>query len=361
MSTADLLPPFATSPPTADMFAFPPTRYQGSKRKQAAAIVGHLRDLDYTTVLDAFGGTGAVAHAFKQAGKHVTYNDVLAFNHQIGIALIENDATRLTDAEIEAIGVCRSGVSYTDFIERTFAGIYFADDENRWLDVAVANIRRIENRHKRAVAWFAICQAAMAKRPYNLFHRGNLYMRTAVVARSFGNKVTWDRPFADHFRRAALEANGALINGGGTCTTVCGDAMTVNGQFDLVYIDTPYINCRGVGVDYHHFYHFLEGMVRYDQWPALVDFGYKHRPLTRAPQPWNDAGQCAVAFQDLFERFRHSVLAVSYRDDGIPSIDDLIAMLRRVKARVRVHRGPARPYTLSTKRNTQEVLLIGCD
>ncbi|MFQ5413411.1 MAG: hypothetical protein ACE5E6_03035, partial [Phycisphaerae bacterium] len=39
---------------------FPRTRYQGSKRKLAAAIVARLSDLAYRTVLDAFGGTGAV-------------------------------------------------------------------------------------------------------------------------------------------------------------------------------------------------------------------------------------------------------------------------------------------------------------
>ena len=67
---------------------FPTTRYQGSKRKLADSILCALRDLEFTTVLDAFGGTGAVAHAFKRAGKVVTYNDLLAFNHQIGLALI---------------------------------------------------------------------------------------------------------------------------------------------------------------------------------------------------------------------------------------------------------------------------------
>ena len=31
---------------------FPATRYQGSKRKLAGVIVSHLRDLEFTTVLD---------------------------------------------------------------------------------------------------------------------------------------------------------------------------------------------------------------------------------------------------------------------------------------------------------------------
>ena len=339
---------------------FPGTRYQGSKRKLAAAIVEQLRDLEFTTVLDAFGGTGAVAYALKRIGKHVTYNDVLAFNHQIGLALIENDCVRLGDEEIESIGVRRPGVIYGDFIQRTFAGIYFTDEENEWLDTAVGNTRRIENRYSRALAWFALFQSAMVKRPYNLFHRSNLYMRTADVARSFGNKATWDRSFPAHFRRFADEANAALIDGGGLCRSICRDALDVGPGFDLVYIDTPYINGAGVGVDYYHFYHVLEGMVRYDEWPDLIDRRFKHRPLGRVDQPWSDPRRCGQMFRRLFARFRDSILAVSYRSDGIPSVDELTTTLGEVKRHVRVIDGALYKYALSTNALSKEVLLIGC-
>lgn len=207
---------------------FPRTRYQGSKRKLAGAILNELRDLEFTTVLDAFGGTGAVSYGFKCAGKHVTYNDVLAFNHQIGLALIENDSVRLDDEEIEAIGEQRADVEYGSFIERTFEGIYFTDEENRWLDVAVGNIRWLTDPFVRAMAWFVLFQSAMAKRPYNLFHRRNLYMRTADVERSFGNKVSWDRSFAEHFKVFAAQANAAVVDSGGRCRAICRDAWGSN-------------------------------------------------------------------------------------------------------------------------------------
>ena len=54
---------------------FPPTRYQGSKRKLLGWIWEHVRDLPFGTALDAFGGTGSVSYLFKQNGKRVTYND----------------------------------------------------------------------------------------------------------------------------------------------------------------------------------------------------------------------------------------------------------------------------------------------
>jgi len=338
---------------------FPRTRYQGSKRKLAGAILAQLDDLDYVTVLDAFGGTGAVAYAFKQAGKAVTYNDVLAFNHQIGLALIENDSVRLENDRVEAIGVKRRGGSYADFIERTFKGIYFTDEENRWLDVAVGNIRRLERPYERAVAWFALFQAAMAKRPYNLFHRSNLYMRTADVTRSFGNKASWDRSFADHFRAFVAEANKAVIDSAGRCRAICRDALDLEPGYDLVYVDTPYINRTGVGVDYREFYHFLEGMVRYDEWPGMIEYKSKHLRLGRQKDLWSDPRMCRHMFHRLFERFQDSHLVVSYRSDGIPVIDEIAEMLRAVKHHVRVIKGERYQYALSTRRSTRETLLIG--
>jgi adenine-specific DNA methylase len=44
----------------------------------------NTQHLEFTTVLDVFGGTGAVSHLFKRVGKQVTYSDALAFNHEIG-------------------------------------------------------------------------------------------------------------------------------------------------------------------------------------------------------------------------------------------------------------------------------------
>ena len=58
---------------------------------------------------------------------------------------------------------------------------------------------------------------------------------------------------------------------------------------------------------------------------------------------------------------RDSILVVSYRSDGMPSIDELLGMLREVKRHVRVCDGRRYQYALSTNRRNREVLLIGTD
>lgn len=341
--------------------SFPRTRYQGSKRKLAPSIVQHLSTLEFDTALDAFGGTGAVGYHLKCQGKAVTYNDLLLFNYQIGLALIENDSIRLSTQKIEHIDSIQSHTTYKNFIEKKFDDIYFTREENHWLDIVVANIGKIVCPYQRAIAWFALYQAAMTKRPYNLFHRKNLYMRLAKVERGFGNKASWDRSFKDHFVTFANEANEAVVDSDGRCKAMCEDIFAVEPHYDLVYIDTPYINPSGVGVDYRDFYHFLEGMTNYEDWPDWIDLHSKHRRLIREKNPWCDPTLCHEQFRRLFEHFNQSTLVVSYRNNGIPSINEIVKMLRCVKRSVKIIDGPAYQYALSTNCQNREVLLIATD
>ena len=336
----------------------PATRYQGSKRKLLDWLWSILHDLEFETALDAFSGTASVGYLLKTQGKRVTCNDLLRANEQVAIALVENDRTPLPDAEADRLLNTRSA-SCPSFIAETFSDIYFTDAENAWLDAMQAQIAAVGNRFHRAVAWYALFQAAIAKRPYNLFHRRNLYMRTADVERSFGNKRTWDRPFAEHWRAYVDQANAALIDGGGSCTCVRGDAAEVECAFDLVYIDPPYVNGRGVGVDYAHFYHFLEGLLDYENWSMRIDWRSKHRRMQVEPSAWTDPKRIGGAFERLFERFADAVIVVSYRSDGTPSIDELRALLARFKPRVEVFERARYQYALSTNRSSGEVVLVG--
>ncbi|MDB5302629.1 MAG: hypothetical protein JWM97_178 [Phycisphaerales bacterium] len=339
----------------------PATRFQGSKLKLLDWLWEHLQPLPFHTVLDAFGGSACVSHFLKGRGKSVTCNDLLTSSYLGGLALVENDRERLPDDQAAELTRRRADARYDDLIARTFSGIYFTDDENAWLDVVAQNIPTLACRYQRAIAWHALFQSAMAKRPYNLFHRRNLYMRLAPVARTFGNKVTWDKSFDAHFRHFVGQANAAVFSAR-PCRSVNGDALAVPGEFDLVYIDPPYLNQRGVGVDYHGFYHFLEGLASYAQWESGIDFESAHRRMKPAPSPWTSRARIHGAFRDLFRRFRGSTIAVSYRSDGIPSVEELAGLLREVKRNVVVHRRQAPyKYVLSTNAASHEVLLIATD
>jgi adenine-specific DNA-methyltransferase len=341
---------------------FPPTRYLGSKRRILPWIAEIVGGLEFDSALDVFGGTGCVSYLFKSMGKRAVFNDLLRCNLRGGRALIENAGARLTEEDLGSLFARSPHRDYDDFIERTFDGVYFLQHENRWLDTVAQNVLAMGDRHKQALAFHALFQASLSKRPYSLFHRANLYMRTADVARSFGNKTTWDRPFEEHLRDAAALANAAVFDNGRPNEARCGDALETGGEgeapCELVYIDPPYLGATGAPVDYLDFYHFLEGMALYPTWPALIDAGRRHRPFRRRPSPWVSRSRIAGALDALFARHARSVIVVSYREDGVPSPGELASLLGRHKQTVRVHRLADRRYALST-RTTAELLLVG--
>jgi adenine-specific DNA-methyltransferase len=335
----------------------PSTRYQGSKYKILKWIDYYTRDLRFNSVLDAFGGTGCVGYMFKKRGKQVSYNDSLKFNYYVGLALIENSHTILEDEDIDFILTKHKNIKYPTFVYDTFHDIYFTDDENQWLDYVITNIKYIHHNYKQALAYYALFQACIIKRPYNLFHRKNLYIRTADVERSFGNKKTWDTPFESHFVKFAKEANDAVFDNGETNRAFNSDISDLDvPKPDLVYIDTPYISAKGVGVNYFDFYHFLEGIVSYDQWPNLIDYDSKHRKIKNGKNEWCNKGEIHRAFRKLFNKFKDSILVVSYRDNGTPTISELANMLAEIKQSVDVKKLDYK-YVLSNE-NSKEVLII---
>lgn len=342
--------------PKKPNFRYLSTRFQGSKVKILEWIWSFIRELEFDNCLDAFGGTGSVAYFLKTQGKQVDYNDYLQFNYTIGKAIIENDQTHLEPSDIEKVLLRNSSIDYPTFVQETFRDIFFLEEENEWLDMAITNIGTIQDEFKRAIAFTALFQACIIKRPYNLFHRANLYMRTADVRRNFGNKTTWDKPFPDYFRQFSNEVNSIIFSNGRINRAFCGDVFSVSPGYDLVYIDTPYMSEDGIGVDYLDFYHFLEGMLDYKVWPGRVDHDYKHRRLRGEKSLWCQKDKIHQAFERLFEHFKDSILVVSYRSHGIPSEDELVEILSKHK-NVKLYSVDYK-YALS-HRNGREILLIG--
>lgn len=338
---------------------YPSTRYQGSKAKLVDWIGEKVQPFAFDTCLDAFGGTGVVSYYFKQQQKHVTYNDYLRFNYHFGHALIANADVTLSEDDMDRVLTHIPDTNYPDFIQRTFEDTYFTDAENQWLDQTITNIWQLENPFKQSIAFFALAQAAIVKRPYNLFHRKNLYIRTADVERSFGNKASWDKPFVAWFRQFVQEANASVFDNGRDNLALNSDVLALPTNYDLVYLDPPYISSKGSAVDYRDFYHFLEGLTMYDDWSQHVDYDSKHRRLTRQPNRWADKHQIANAFADVFDHFKDSILVVSYRSDGIPTLDELTQLMKEHKKQVDLHHYGTYQYALSTNRNSQEILLIG--
>ena len=125
----------------------------------------------------------------------------------------------------------------------------------------------------------------------------------------------------------------------------------------MVYIDTPYISSKGLGVDYFEFYHFLEGILNYNQWGDLINYRSKHKPLKRKKSIWTDKNLIHNAFDKLFNKFKDSILVVSYRSNGIPSDAEIVALLKKYKKEVEEVKRKDYKYVLSNN-DSEELLFI---
>ena len=128
-----------------------------------------------------------------------------------------------------------------------------------------------------------------------------------------------------------MEADEAIFDNNMRNNALNMDALDVPGNHDLVYIDPPYINSLGTGVHYAEFYHFLEGLLEYNNWAGQIQYKIKHRPIKTDKSMWCDADKISSAFNNVFKKIRKSIIVVSYRNDGIPSLSELKELLLQYK------------------------------
>jgi adenine-specific DNA-methyltransferase len=301
---------------------FPTTRYRGSKRKILSWIWEELKDIPFNTVLDLFGGTGIVSLLFKRMGKSVTYNDYLFFNYTGAIALIENSKIRLSSADIAYL-TQPSEYKRSGFISTTFRDYYFLDYENEWLDDILTRIENLNHFYsgkelfqKKAIAIWALGQACLIKRPFNLFHRKNLNLRLNDVERNFGNKTTWETPFSVAFERFVWEANSVVFDNKLTNTATHQNAIEYDSSnFDLVYFDPPYFFSGQKYEDYLSLYHFLDGIAQYGAWPNLIDKGASTLTIAQKYDKWpsKSTEQLTSIYESLIKKFKKSVIVISHK------------------------------------------------
>ena len=342
----------------------PNTRYQGSKRKLLPYLYQTFSQQKFRSALDAFGGTGAVSYLLSRMGIDITYNDILPANCEIARALISPGPVHLKKADLEVLFEKQRDVAYDSYISDLFQGIYFLDQENQQLDVVAQNISRIEDPIARAEAYYLIFQSMLCKRPYNLFHRANLEMRTRDVKRGFGNKATWDRPFIEHMKKFHIElANARALHRSSTVQISNESAFKVEGEWDLVYIDTPYAKSAGQQEsNYFNFYHFLDAIRDYASIPKVIQHGLKHRPFYPFNKPWFPGEDIDSAFCDLFDRFSDSALVISYRSDGYPTPERIEELLKGHYQNVSNIVATGYKYVLSTRKlETKEIVIVATE
>lgn len=332
----DMLPP---SKDVASLITrFPKTRYYGSKRRLLDWIYHALKDVPFNTVLDGFGGTASVSLLFKMMGKKVTFHDGLLCNTIPAYALLAD--TLPFSNIVEAHSFIDNITPRRGFICKTFAGMYYTDEENRWLDGAASTIHKIEDPIQRSVYLYCLFQACLKKRPFNLFHRANLNLRlNRHVPRSFGNYVTWETPFPDLMKTNLPDVILAIKPTMQPAIILPpGDISRLDTGYDLVYLDPPYVSESRSGDDYLKRYHFLEGLSSYAEWGKEINSASPIKALK--PRPYMTEWQSKRMFRerlfDLVHAHRQSIVVLSYLAGAYPSEEDITSHFKKTFQRVSV-------------------------
>lgn len=340
----------------------PVTRYYGSKRKLTESIWSVLqeRNIQFDSILDLFGGTGIISYYMLVKRKRVIYNDIFLFNCKIAQALLATSRNSFTETDALNLFNRVEGRNYRRIIEQNFEGIYYTTDENRIIDTVVQNIQYLPE-SKQASAYYILIQSCMIKRPFNLFHRNNLNLRTNHVKSNFGNKVTWEQSFHDLFVKFTNELNMFQFTEQPNIQIMNTSALNCNADADVVYIDTPYFNNNGSIVSYHSRYHFLEGLLHYDIIEQNIDTSKKNKEILINKNKEFECKQTyLLELSMLIEKHQNSIIVLSYTSNGYPSQEDLKEVVLRYKNNVEVVSLGKHSFALNRHNaGREEILIIG--
>ena len=278
---------------------YPSTRFMGSKEWLLPYIWDLARSFEFDSVLDLFSGSGAVGYMFKAQGKQVFSNDYMAMCAAPAIAMIENDGVLLEDDEVDML--LSTNKLGDNFVQKTFADLYYSEQENALIDVIRANMKGVRNRYKRAIALSALIRACLKKRPRGVF--------TYVGQRYDDGRMDLRVSLEQHFRSSVSIINKAIFDNGKHNSARRGDAMTVRWHPDLVYIDPPYYSPYSDN-EYVRRYHFVEGLAC-DWQDVTMQWHTKTKKFKSYPTPFSSALGAQQALGRLFHRFRDSIIIVS--------------------------------------------------
>lgn len=116
---------------------YPATRYMGSKSKLLPQIWAVASQFNFDSVVDLFSGSGIVGYMFKAQGKTVISNDYMAMSATFTKAMVENNNVVLPLDEAKKLLIEKRESDH--FVEETFRGLYYKDEENRLIDVLWTN------------------------------------------------------------------------------------------------------------------------------------------------------------------------------------------------------------------------------
>jgi adenine-specific DNA-methyltransferase len=309
-------------------YSFPEPQYLGAKHTHLTWLNKFIPK-GVNVALDAFGGSQSVAYLLKQYGFEVITNDFLAFNHQIGKALIENKNSILTQSDIEILfSENKDSEAYRLMVD-TYSDLFFTQSEAAFADNLRANIEKLDNSYKQALA-FTVMNRAMTRK-VTMGHFGHTQ---ALIYANDPERIKRNRslirPLKDLFMDLLPKYNAAVFDNKKENRSFQANILDLLPELpavDLVYFDPPYCDSHA---DYQSFYHLLETYTVYWKDKQFINGIKRYEPQRYSG--FDKKRTVLPSFEQLFELSEDIPhWLISYNDRSYPSIEDLAHIVKRYK------------------------------
>lgn len=335
---------------------YPLIRYMGSKYKLLDWISSELRQLEFNTVLDGFSGSGAVSYMLKKMNKTVYTNDFLYFSYILAKATTENSYQMINSKDL--IILHKQNDNIPNFIQKTFDGIFYSKEELKYLDMISYNINMLSNQYKKSLAMSALIRSCIKKQPRGVFTISGNMEKYNDGRRDLRLTIP------EHFLEQIEIYNKTVFNNLKKNKAFYGDIFSFNNKIyspDLVYLDPPYVprsddNC------YVKRYHFLEGLSKY--WKdEEINYNTKVHKIKKKYTPFSYRKTSIDAFDELFNKFKSSIIVLSYSSNGYPDLSVLEELMSKYKNNIEIkkknHKYHFGNHKSVRRSNVEEYLIIG--
>ena len=146
---------------------FPSSRYMGSKNKIIKELYNVFSKYKFDSALDLFSGSSSVSYLLKSMGKRVISNDYMSFASNISSAIISNNKTKFNEKDLKLL--TKKPSSYDKLVQEKFDNIFFSKKDNDFIDILRHNIKNLNNKNKKAIAFASLIKACQKKQPRGLF------------------------------------------------------------------------------------------------------------------------------------------------------------------------------------------------
>lgn len=309
-------------------------RYLGNKTKLLSFIDNVIQkyDIKGSNFVDLFAGTGSVGDYFKDRYSIIS-NDCMYFSRVLAAAKIRNSSTPMFEKFRKEFGTdffqWLNSREYAPqdnyFIYQTYTPIggrmYFTEENAIRIDGMRLDVEELYKNNLLSEDEYLYAIASLLESVLRVSNTSGTYQAFFKFWESRATKKLVVEPLEMKECNHVNEANQAF----------CRDANELARELsgDIVYIDPPYTITQ-----YSNSYHILETIARYD-YPVI--FGKTGRRRERILSGYSNKSHAIEEFEDLFRQLDFEHVLISYSNQSIVSLEELVKLARLFAVDNEVH------------------------